>query len=159
MPGNARLLPHRPKGAAVKRCYSLKKNRDFQFTYRMGKSVGCRLCTLIYVRDRRKPRRSRREQDKPVPAVRIGFSVSKKLGNSVQRNRAKRRLREAFSPLIPHIKPGHNLIVIARPAVLDEPFWDMCHTLKQLLKKADLVQPDPQAVTDEPASSETGGNL
>ncbi|MEL7603110.1 MAG: ribonuclease P protein component [Bacillota bacterium] len=147
----------------MKRCYSLKKNRDFQFTYRMGKSVGCRLCTLIYVRDRRKPRRSRREQPQPTPAVRVGFSVSKKLGNSVQRNRAKRRLREAFSPLISLIKPGHNLIVIARPAVLDEPFLDMRHMLRQLLKKADLLQieppREPQAEHAEVPAPETGGAL
>ena len=133
----------------MKRCYSLKKNRDFQFTYRMGKSVGSRLCTLIYVRDKRKPRRSRREEPLSANSVRVGFSVSKKLGNSVIRNRAKRRLREAFSPLLPLIKPGHNLIVIARSPVLDEPFLDLRHGLRSLLRKADLLQPPPEEVTEE----------
>jgi ribonuclease P protein component len=132
----------------LKRCYSLKKNRDFQFTYRMGKSVGSRLCTLIYVRDRRKPRPSRREEPLCANTVRVGFSVSKKLGNSVIRNRAKRRLREAFSPLLPLVKPGHNLIVIARTAVLDEPFLDLRHGLRSLLKKADLLAPAPEPTTE-----------
>ncbi len=126
----------------MKRCYSLKKNRDFQFTYRAGKSVGCRLFTLIYVRDRRKPRRPRKETPQPVPNVRVGFSVSKKVGNSVQRNRAKRRLREAFSPLLKCVRPGHNFIIIARPAVLDEPFENIGRILRQLLKKAELLLPD-----------------
>ncbi|MDL2218515.1 ribonuclease P protein component [Christensenellaceae bacterium OttesenSCG-928-M15] len=124
----------------MKRCYSLKKNRDFQFTYRIGKSVGSRLCTLIYVRDRRRPRNSR-SQPPPVPNVRVGFSVSKKIGNSVTRNRAKRRLRAAFTPLIKTIRPGHNIIIIARPAVLEEPFEKLERSLLQMLTKADLLIP------------------
>lgn len=122
----------------LKRFYSLKKNRDFQFTYRLGKSVGCRLCTMIYVHDRRKPRPSRKAQPNIPPHVRVGFSVSKKVGNSVQRNRAKRRLREAISPLLPHIQTGYNLIFIARPAVLDEPFDSLCRSVAQLVRKAGL---------------------
>lgn len=124
----------------MKRCYSLKKNRDFQFTYRVGKSTGCRLCTLIYVRDRRKKKQSRKAEPEVISSVRVGFSVSKKVGNSVQRNRAKRRLREAVRPLLPRIRPGHNLIFIARPAVLDEPFASLCRQVEKLLQKADLLQ-------------------
>lgn len=148
----------------MKRCYSLKKNRDFQFTYRAGKSVGCRLFTLIYVHDRRKPRRSRKETPQPVPKVRVGFSVSKKVGNSVQRNRAKRRLREAFSPLLKCVRPGHNYIIIARPAVLDEPFENIGRTLRQLLKKAELLLPeapnpkDPKSSATSQASQTTQGS-
>lgn len=124
----------------MKRCYSLKKNRDFQFTYRVGKSVGCRICTLIYVRDKRRQRPSRSMKKLPTPNVRVGFSASKKIGNSVMRNRAKRRLREAFSPLLPNIKEGYNIIIIARPAVLDEPFEGLCKALSALIKKAEITR-------------------
>lgn len=125
----------------MKRVYSLKKNRDFQFTYRVGKSVGCRLFTLIYVRDRRKPRKPKNGALQTEAHVRVGFSVSKKVGNSVQRNRVKRRLREALSPYLQEICPGHNLIFIARPSVLDEPFLSLKHTVLQMLKKAELYKP------------------
>jgi ribonuclease P protein component len=121
----------------LKRCYSLKKNRDFQFTYRIGKSVNSRLCTLIYVRDRRKPKKPPTVPP-PQPNVRVGFSVSKKVGNSVQRNRVKRRLRAALTPLITNIRPGYNLILIARPMVLDEPFEKLERSLSYLIEKADL---------------------
>ena len=137
--GDRKVLP---EGALrLKRLYSLKKNRDFQFTYRVGKSVGCRLFTLIYVRDRRKPRKPKSSVLQAEAHVRVGFSVSKKVGNSVQRNRVKRRLREALSPYLQEICPGHNLIFIARPGMLDEPFLSVRQTVLQMLKKAELYKP------------------
>ncbi len=125
----------------MKRLYSLKKNRDFQFTYRVGKSVGCRLFTLVYVHDRRKPRKTKTIVPQAETRVRVGFSVSKKVGNSVKRNRAKRRLREALNPYLSEIRPGHNLILVARQGVLDEPFVSLQQTVLHMLKKAELYQP------------------
>lgn len=71
--------------------------------------------------------------------VRIGFSVSKKIGNSVTRNRVKRRMREAFSPLLSEIKAGHSLILIAREPIKGEEFLQIQKTLRYLLRKADLL--------------------
>ena len=59
---------------------------------------------LVYAKAGKKPKQ---------PPVHVGFSVSKKLGNSVVRNRVKRRLRESFGPMIPCVKDGYNLIFIA----------------------------------------------
>jgi len=138
----------------LKRCYSLKKNKDFHFTYRLGKAVGSKLCTMIYVRDRRRPQRTahtqeRKPQPAPRPNVRVGFSVSKKMGNSVCRNRIKRRLREAFTPLLPQLKPGHNLIFIAREPIKEESFSNIQKTLRYLLRKADLlIAEHPQKVRE-----------
>ncbi|MDR1619985.1 MAG: ribonuclease P protein component [Clostridiales bacterium] len=123
----------------MKRCYSLKKNRDFQFTYRVGKSVGCSSCTLIYARNHRRQRPSKNGAAAPHNGVRIGFAASKKVGNSVKRNRAKRRLRAAFSPLLERIRPNHNLILIARPAVLEESYTRICFNVQKMIAKADLL--------------------
>ena len=79
--------------------------------------------------------------------VQVGFSVSKKIGNSVQRNRAKRRLKACFTPLLPHVKPGYNLIFIARSPALTAPFLSMQKSMVSALVRA--------GVYGEPAPSET----
>ena len=72
--------------------------------------------------------------------VQVGFSVSKKIGNSVTRNRARRRLRACFSPLVPSVKPGYNLIFIARPAALTAPFLSMQRSMVGALQRAGVYE-------------------
>ena len=111
----------------LKRCFSLKRNKQFRQVYRKGKSVACRELVLIYAKNR-------------SDMVHVGFSVGKKLGNSVVRNRVKRRLREAFRPNLPLLLPGFDLIVIARDAARDAPFSSLADSLRYLLRKAGLFQ-------------------
>ena len=113
----------------VKRCYSLKRNKAFRHAYRAGRSVASRTLVLVYCRNRDK-------------ALRVGFSVSKKLGNSVVRNRVKRRLRESFGPVIPCVKTGYDLIFIAREPVVNDQFANIQKTMHKLLTKADLYTGD-----------------
>ena len=118
---------HASKVRPLKRCFSLKRNKQFRQVYRKGKSVACRELVLIYAKSR-------------SDMVHVGFSVGKKLGNSVVRNRVKRRLREAFRPNLPLLLPGFNLIVIARDAARDAPFSSLADSLRYLLRKAGLFQ-------------------
>ena len=118
---------HASRVRPLKRCSSLKRNKQFRQVYRKGKSVACRELVLIYAKNR-------------SDMVHVGSSVGKKLGNSVVRNRVKRRLREAFRPNLPLLLPGFDLIVIARDAARDAPFSSLADSLRYLLRKAGLFQ-------------------
>ena len=61
-----------------------------------------------------------RREDGPV---RVGFTVSKKVGGAVERNRVRRRLREVVRLSSPsRLRPGHDYVLIGRRAALDAPF-------------------------------------
>ena len=72
---------------------------------------------------------------------RIGFSVSRRLGNAVQRNRARRRLREALRRHLTSIASGWDLVFIARPTLAQARFDDIEATCLMLLKRAQLLTP------------------
>lgn len=64
------------------------------------------------------------DRDDGDPAIRLGFTATKKIGGSVVRNRAKRRLREAARVLTPiHGRPGCDYVFIARGGTAERP-WD-----------------------------------
>ncbi len=111
----------------MKHSDSLRRKKEFRYTYRAGKSCGGNLLSLVYVKNRTKE-------------AKIGFSVSKKLGNAVVRNRVKRRMREAVTPLIPSVKGGRNLIFIAREPILDAPFLSIRESMLALLLRAGLLE-------------------
>ena len=69
------------------------------------------------------------------PQVRIGFTASKKIGNAVLRNRAKRRLRAlAREVLAPAAQPGWDYVLVARPeATVSRPYADLIADLQQAL--------------------------
>ena len=110
----------------LKRSDSLKRKKEFRHTYRVGKSVGGRLTALVYAKNRR-------------PDTRVGFSVSKKIGKSVQRNRVKRRMRAALSPYFLRIRKGYNIIFIAREPIADAAFAALAAAMLDQLRRADLL--------------------
>ena len=74
-----------------------------------------------------------REEAHPVPAndIRFGYTVTKKMGNAVVRNRIKRRLREAVRVgALPKATPGHDYVIISRHKALDCPFLDLVRDME-----------------------------
>lgn len=109
----------------MKHSDSLRRKKEFRYTYRAGKSCSGRLLSLVYAKNR-------------ISDVKIGFSVSKKIGNAVVRNRVKRRMREAVTPLIPRIRGGMNMIFIAREPMIDAPFLSIREGMTAQLIRAGL---------------------
>lgn len=74
--------------------------------------------------------------DDPAGPVRVGFTVSRKVGNAVQRNRARRRLKAAAEQVLPRAGlPGHDYVVIGRLGTLSRPFALLVADLEQALAR------------------------
>ena len=108
----------------MERRYRLKKNRAFQYVYRRGHSVACRNLVMLLA---------------PGRELKIGFSVSKKTGNAVTRNRIKRRLRECFRPYLGDVKTG-LYVIVARTSAAEAAFDDLRKDVRYLLKKQDALR-------------------
>jgi len=79
-------------------------------------------------------------------SIRVGFTASRKVGNAVKRNRARRRLKALVAEMIASgANPGLDLVLIARPATVDRPFDELRRDLQQSLQrtKAARKRPDP----------------
>jgi ribonuclease P protein component len=68
------------------------------------------------------------------PLIRAGFTATKRIGGSVERNRAKRRLREAARLLLPELaSPGFDYVFIARGGVTTRPWPRLLDDMKSAL--------------------------
>src|ERR1044071_1858852 len=104
----------------------LRSNRDFRRVYAKGRSHVHPLLVLYVL---------------PNPEVehRFGFSVSKKLGGAVQRNRLKRRLREVCKARAGEIKPGFDFVVVARKQLAEVDFAAIEAAADELFRKARVI--------------------
>ncbi len=93
----------------MERRQRLSRSRDFDTVYRKGRSVSTRYLTLhVFPRD-----------DDPDGTPRLGLAVPKKVGNAVERNRLKRRLREAWRSLGEDVQVGRDYVLAARPGIAE----------------------------------------
>jgi ribonuclease P protein component len=117
----------------MRRNQRLQRPEQFQRVRRQGKSWAHPFFVLNAARNR-------------AGRTRCGFVTGKKFGKAHDRNRAKRRVREAVRLSYDHITPGYDLVFVLRTAVLDTPFSDLQQALTSILQRAKLWQsPAPPA--------------
>ena len=115
----------RPRPQEAQRLTILRKRSDF-----LAANAGRRAATpgfILLIRDR---------QDGD-PAKRIGFTVTKKIGNAVVRNRMKRRFRELAREIVPTSgHSGSDHVMIGRSGGIERQFSELRRDLTQALAKA-----------------------
>jgi len=95
----------------MRRRNRLSRSRDFDAVYRQGRSVSTRYLVLYTF--------PRPAADGAGLEPRLGLAISRKVGNSVERNRLKRRLREAFDRIADGVAPGCDYVLIVRPGLAE----------------------------------------
>lgn len=90
----------------------LSRSGDFDRVYRDGRSHSNRFLVLYAF-----PREEDDEAADSEPDVRLGVSVSRKVGGATERSAVKRALREAFWALGERLPEGYDFVLVARPDV------------------------------------------
>ena len=111
----------------MKKRFRLGKNSDFQRVRREGRSWAHPLLVLYALRN-------------DLCYSRFGFSVSKRVGGAVVRNRAKRLMREATRLRQAMITDGWDVVIIARQPMREANFHQVDRAIGQLLRRARLLK-------------------
>jgi ribonuclease P protein component len=113
----------------------LKRRTDFQ-----AAAKGARAPASGFVLQARSRQESCQESCQESGPPRVGFTVSRQVGNAVERNRVRRRLREVVrlapgTKLCAPLFAGHDYVLIGRRAALKAPFGDMARELDAALRR------------------------
>ncbi|MBR6573488.1 MAG: ribonuclease P protein component [Clostridia bacterium] len=107
---------------------SIKENHLFRALYHRGKSAAGKTMVVYVIK--------RRNQ----PVNRLGITVSVKLGCAVERNRARRRIRETYRLNETRLKSGFDIVIVARKAAVDGPFELLQKDLLRLCDQLGMLE-------------------
>ncbi len=127
-------------GERLRRMQRLRSPRDFQRVRAQGRRLSGAVLLLGYA--------ARNEADSSG-GTRIGFSVSRRVGGAVVRNRVKRRLREVIRRKLARIAPGYDLVITARPGAADARMETLEQDVTVLLARARLLIMDTAQDTQD----------
>ena len=106
----------------MKKLYRIRKNEEFSRIIGEKHSISSANFVLYF-------------SDKKQENARVGLSVSKKLGDAVDRNRIKRQVREMVRALFDFESVNKDIIIIVRKPFLEKTYQDNLSDLEKLIKK------------------------
>jgi ribonuclease P protein component len=116
----------------------LKKRADF---LRLNRARVRSSSTGLVLQAQKMPAAITGGEQEGCPDMRVGFTASKKVGNAVRRNRAKRRMRALVDDVLKKRGvPGHDYVLIARKATVERDFDDLRDDLHFSLKRLGLLR-------------------
>ena len=105
---------------------TLRKQKDFNRVYNKGKSRGSRFVVVLYRKNN-------------LDFTRTAFVSSKKVGNSVERNRSRRLMKESYRAVESLIKPGYDIVFVARNTIEGHKEPEVEKVLKKTLLESGLL--------------------
>jgi ribonuclease P protein component len=108
--------------------YRLRRRSDFSRVYAKGRSYAADLIVMYVLPTKQS-------------SVRVGFSVSSKVGEAVVRNRTRRLLREATKEFLPQISSIYDLVIVARAKSAGATLSELTDALENVFRRARIVNP------------------
>lgn len=103
-----------------KKIYTLKNTREFNKVYKEGKNYWNRNLILYILKN-------------DLGYNRVGYSITKKIGNSVTRNKIRRRMKEIYRLDLQNLEEGYDLVFIPKRNVVDISFWELKSAMEHIL--------------------------
>ena len=127
---------------------AIKENHLFVKAYTGGRRAPSKTCTVYVLKDRQARRIMKSRPDKQY-INRIGITASKKIGGAVQRNRAKRVIREALRLIMQEytLKTGHLIVIAAREKATVSKMQDVKRDVQSALMRLSMIVPDEGEVS------------
>ena len=110
----------------MSRFNSIQKQSDFRGVFKKGRSYVCRIFVLHIV-------------ENGLDRNRFGFTAGKKIGNAVIRNRVKRLMKEVVRNHGGRLKPGYDIVLVARSAGIGKGYADFEKAFTEMIQNIDFL--------------------
>lgn len=107
--------------------YRVRKNMEFKDIYKVGKNYWNRNL-ILYVKKN------------DLDVTRVGYTITKKIGNAVSRNKLRRKMKEIYRLNFHNVKEGYDLIFIAKKNIKDISYRELEGSMIHIMSLAKILK-------------------